>query len=347
MIVVDKKVKEIRSCTIGDLPEALLTSEQPYVIKGLCQSWPVVKAGQQSARHADEYIRRFYRGQKVGVFHGQPEIAGRYAYNEDLSNLNFDRAMVPLDQVLDKIFQHLDDAQPPSFYVGSTAIEQCLPGFESENNLFLQDKGGQEKGLLGKKPHASIWIGNQSRISAHFDLPDNIAVNAVGKRRFTLFPPEQLENLYIGPLEFNPAGQAISLVDFHQPDYNKYPKFKQAIEQALVAELEPGDALFIPAMWWHHVESLARYNILVNYWWRQSPDFMETPAGVLTYAQMTIRDLPPAQKAAWKNLFEYYVFGDADKPRQHIPPHSQGSLAPMNENIVRRLRSLVLNRLNR
>jgi quercetin dioxygenase-like cupin family protein len=36
---------------------------------------------------------------------------------------------------------------------------------------------------------------------------------------------------------------------------------------AMEAELSPGDAIFIPMGWFHHVEALERFNVLVNYWW--------------------------------------------------------------------------------
>ena len=57
------------------------------------------------------------------------------------------------------------------------------------------------------------------------------------------------------------------MVDFANPDFEKYPRFREAIAAGQMAELEPGDAVFIPAMWWHHVEGLSAFNTLVNYWW--------------------------------------------------------------------------------
>ena len=79
-------------------------------------------------------------------------------------------------------------------------------------------------------------------------------------------------------MEHTPSGQTISLVDFAQPDLQRFPKFAQALEHAVVAELGPGDALFIPSMWWHHVESLSDFNLLVNYWWIDSHQALGSPA---------------------------------------------------------------------
>src|SRR6185436_21088699 len=132
-----------------------------------------------------------------------------------------------LDAVLDEILRHEQSEKPPAIYVGSTTIDTCLPGFRGENDLAMGERA----------PLASIWIGNRTRIAAHHDLPDNVACVVVGHRRFTLFPPEQLVNLYIGPLDFTPAGQAISLVDFHAPDAAKFPRFEEALRHACVAEL--------------------------------------------------------------------------------------------------------------
>ena len=162
-----------------------------------------------------------------------------------------------------------------------------------------------------------------------------------------LFPPDQLENLYVGPLDFTPAGQSISLVDFHEPDFEKYPKFREALRHAQVADLAPGDAIFIPGMWWHHVEGLDSFNVLINYWWRNTPAYLGTPLDALNHALLSIRDLPAAQREIWRNIFEHYVFAPDEDVTAHIPEDRRGVLAPVDEISARRLRALLLKRLNR
>jgi hypothetical protein len=188
-------------------------------------------------------------------------------------------------------------------------------------------------------------MGNQSRISAHYDAPDNIACVVAGKRRFTLFPPEQISNLYIGPIDFTPAGQPASLVDFHAPDFEKYPRFKQALKHAQVAELSAGDAIYIPANWWHHIEAMDKFNVLINYWWRQVDDHIGVPNDALLHAMLAIRELPVAQRQAWQHIFDYYIFNP--QKQSHIPEHALGVLSETNPLIARKLRAMLMNSLNR
>lgn len=319
------------------IPPEVLTSTEPLLLKGLVAEWPFVKAGRESMSAAAQYLLKFYANTPVGVGRGPAENLGRFFYNDDMSGFNFEREVAKLDQVLSEILMHEHVDAAPSYYVGSTAVDTCLPGFRSENDLAFG----------AAQPLASIWLGNRSRIAAHWDLPDNVACCAVGHRRFTVFPPEQLENLYVGPLDVTPAGQEISLVDFHNPDFEKYPKFREALESAQVAEMEPGDALFIPSMWWHHVEGLDSFNVLINFWWRRSPDFMGTPRNVLSHALMTIRDLPPEQRKAWHDIFQYYVFNADDSTFEHIPERARGLLGAIDEQTARMLRADLLNKLNR
>ncbi len=268
---------------------------------------------------------------------GDAALKGHVSYLPDMSAPNVTRQTMPLSAVFDIYEKHASDVEAPLYYVASTSPEDCLPGLTAANPMQLGDRRLLE----------SIWIGNQSRIPAHYDLPDNIACVVAGRRRFTLFPPEQLENLYVGPLDMTPAGQPISVVDFHAPDFETYPKYKKALEAAITADLAPGDAIFIPSMWWHQVEGLESFNVLMNYWWRQSPAYMGPPVDALNHALMTIRDLPPAQKQAWHHIFNHYVFENTEETVAHIPEERRSVLAPMTDMMVRRLRAYLLNRLNR
>jgi hypothetical protein len=319
------------------LPDEILTSTTPLVLRGLVANWPLVRAARTSPLAADAYLRRYYRDATVLGTSAPAEAGGRIFYNDDLSDFNFSAQMVRFDQVLDALRAHLDHPAPPTLYVGSTTVDTCLPGLRGENDLNFGERD----------PLASIWIGNRTCVPAHYDLPDNLACVAAGRRRFTLFPPEQLKNLYIGPLDFTPAGQSVSLVDPRQPDLDRFPRYAEALAQAQSAELGPGDALFIPSMWWHQVEGLEPFNILINYWWRQSPAWMDTPFNTLMQALLTMRELPPAQRTAWQEIFRHYIFDSDGSEAAHIPAAARGVLAPLDAASARTLRAQVLNRLNR
>jgi ribosomal protein L16 Arg81 hydroxylase len=212
-----------------------------------------------------------------------------------------------------------------------------LPGFRDQNDVAVPSDDVV----------VSAWIGNRSRISAHFDFPDNVACVVAGRRRFTLFPPDQIKNLYIGPVDLTPAGQAISLVDFANPDFDRFPKFEKALQSACVYELEPGDAIFIPSMWWHHVESLSSFNMLVNYWWCSTPAIMGAPMDALMHAILSIREIPQPQRDIWKALFDHYVFSADESVYEHIPEQGRGCLAPMDNASAAKLRTEINNKLNR
>jgi hypothetical protein len=336
MTAAVKHVREVAAVD-GRLPDEMLRATRPYVVRGLAAGWPLVRAGRESAAGAEAYVRGFYRDATVNAMLGPPQIGGRFFYNDDITGFNFHNVRARLDQVLDELAAHRTRPDPGAIYVGSTSIDGALPGLRAENDV---DLGGRDA-------LASIWIGNRTVVATHYDLPDNLAVVAVGERRFTLFPPDQLKNLYVGPLDFNPAGQAISLVDVRNPDLERFPRYAEAMAHAEVAEMGPGDALFIPSMWWHHVEALSGFNVLVNYWWRQSPDYMDTPTNALMLAILTMRDLPPEQRRAWQEIFRHYIFEPDEANLAHIPEDARYALSPLDDDGARVLRGQLLRRINR
>jgi hypothetical protein len=330
----------------GIMPDAvpyddLLANEQPVIFKGMARDWPLCQA--ESPAAAADYLKTFYQGRRVLAFIGRPGIKGRFGYTDDVGGLDFesDRAGL-LDEYLDRIIGYAGDDTAPSIYIGSTDVDLFLPGFRGENDLVLNHDMFRDNPVM-----VGAWIGNRTTALAHYDMSNNIACCLVGRRRFTLFPPEQIANLYPGPLEPTPGGQVLTMTNIHEPDFERFPRLREALDAAQVADLERGDVLFYPAMWWHQVDALDDFNVMVNYWWNTSPAFIDTPQNTLLHAMLSLRDRPEQEKRAWKAVFDYYIFGSPELPAEHLPEHARGYLAPMDEMNARRLRALLLKKFNR
>ena len=333
----------------GPLPrgsewEALIADDRPVLFKGAAREWPLVEAGLSSAEEAAALLVDGWSGQPVVVYRGATAIEGRFAYTPEVDGFNFAASREPLDAVLREILALRENPAAPSIYVGSTDLGLYFPGLGTAVPLDL----AAIHPMLAEHPGlASVWLGNRTTATCHYDDTHNIAVCAVGRRRFTLFPPEQAANLYPGPLDPTPGGQVISMVDLAAPDLARHPRFAEALETAQVAEMEPGDVLAYPAMWWHHVEALADFNVLVNFWWNAVPAYVDSPQITLLHALLSLRGRPPGEKAAWKALFDYYAFGDEALARAHLPEHIHGALAPLDDTLARRLRAQVTRKLQR
>jgi Uncharacterized conserved protein len=343
LLNINRRVRSIEGIDKHNIPPELIEAREPVVLKQLVAEWPLAAAGRDSPKDAVDYLKCFYNGRSTIVCKIAPEHRGRLFYDENLENLQYESYKGRIDETLDAILDTLAQPAPPGFYIASNNIETHLPGLGVDNSLTIPRQEFPGRG----SPTVSIWIGNATTASCHFDALDNIACCVAGRRKFTLFPPFQVGNLYPGPLEPTPGGQVISLVDFRNPDYFKFPRFKEALDHACVAELEPGDALYIPSMWWHHVESLGALNLLINYWWNEAPPHMISGMTALYAAMLGIRDKPTHEREGWKALFDYYIFGGPEPSQEHIPEKAQGFLKRIDMQSARKLRALLINKLNR
>ena len=288
-------------CRSGPLPrgeawEAVVALDRPVLFRGAAADWKLVQAGLAGAEAAAEVLREAHSGQPVVVYRGAPDMAGRFFYTPALDGFNFTGTREPLDQVLDELLAVREQAAPPALYVGSTDLAIFFPGLAAHSAL---DLATIHPSLVEHPGLGSLWLGNRTTATCHYDYSHNIAVCAVGHRRFTLFPPDQGRNLYPGPFEPTPGGQVVSMVDFAAPDLTRFPRFAEALDHTEVAEMEPGDVLVYPAMWWHHVEALDSFNVLVNYWWNAVGAHLDSPQVTLLHALLSLRDRPESEKAAW------------------------------------------------
>src|SRR5579862_521456 len=332
-----RPIREWRDVDVATFRGEILPAGQPAVLRSVAGDWPAVRAGRHSPRALGAYIKSFDRGALVETLTGAPSIAGRFFYSDDLKGLNFEKRPEHVSATIDRLLAQPGAEGAPSLYIQSAAIPDCLPGFADENRLALPGGGAVPR----------VWIGNAVTVSTHYDLSDNIACVVGGRRRFTLFPPGEIGNLYVGPIHFTLAGQPVSMVALDEPDFEKYPRFRDALASAQTAELEPGDAIYIPHFWWHHVRSLTGFNVLVNYWWNDAEPRFGLPYDALLHAFLTIRHLPPDQRAAWRAAFDHYVFQTGGDPVAHLPQDARGALGPMTPSLAAQIKAALLRRLNR
>jgi hypothetical protein len=205
-----------------DFLRDVVLSCRPVILRGLVRDWPVVKATASAAVFRD-YVGRFDAGLEMEVFIGEPQIAGKYYYTDGLEGFNFKRQAMRLGAALDRMVASLDQPGAPSLYAGSLPLQEYLPGFTAENPM----------PLLPASVGPRIWLGHASHVSAHYDTVDNLACVVMGRRRFTLYAPELIKDLYVGPIDNTMAGQPVSLAASAPPDDAKYPRFADVRESAL------------------------------------------------------------------------------------------------------------------
>lgn len=312
---------------------------EPAIFRGLVADWPVVEASRQGVEALAAMLREAASQEPFETWFGEPEIEGRFDYNADLTGFNFERKLATVDQLLDLLLRQRGHERPYSMYAGGVPIRKHLPRLVPTIPVPMLDM--QRDTLI------SLWLGNRTRTATHWDVSRNLACVVAGRRRFTLFPPDQLKNLYVGPLAFTLAGQPISMVDIDDPDLETYPRFAEALKTARGAELGPGDAIYIPSMWWHNVHSLEDVGMLVNFWWREGEPPNLSPINALYHAAITMRNLPPAELAAWRNMFDHYIFEDDGDPAAHLPEKARGVLGKHGPELVARVKKLLIEVLSR
>jgi hypothetical protein len=306
----------------GEDSVALRVLDEPAVFRGAAANWALVGANDPFA-----YLAQFDNGAPVSIVTAPPSAEGRLSYSADLSGLDFERRTGSLASLFNMLSAVAAQPNVPGIAAQAIIVPDVLPGLEADNHI----------DIVPPSVAPRIWIGNRVRVATHQDMNSNIAVVAAGRRRFRLFPPDEVGNLYIGPFEFTPAGTPVSLFDPDEPDFDRFPLAAAAMERSRVVELAPGDALFIPHMWWHHVRSLDPIGILVNYWWDEASPRQPglAPIDAMVHAMLTFGDLPDNQREAWRAMFDHFVFGP---PPEHLPEDKRGIRGKLSEASKERLR---------
>jgi hypothetical protein len=303
---------------------------EPAVLEGVADEWPLVQAAR--AGEASGYLRGFAGAEPTPFMRAPPEVEGRLHYRARAAGRNFEQETAPLALFLDRLEAEAAKARPDALALQGLPAPERLPGFAEANRLaFLPDA------IIPR-----LWIGNAAKVAIHHDPSENVACVAAGRRRFTLFPPEAVGDLYMGPFHQTPAGVQVSMVHLTDPDLERFPRFARALDVAQTAELGLGDAIYIPFQWYHHVESLEPFNVLVNYWWDAAPAAAGSPWDAMMHGMMSVRLLPPDQRRAWRAMFDHYVFQTGGDPAAHLAEEDRGILgAPTTQGLLQMRRTLL------
>lgn len=331
------RVAEISAIGLDSLPDEVAAGGRPAVLRGAVKNWPFVRAALESDMAAVDYLDHFYNGRPVTAVVAAASEGGRFFYRPDSKDMNFQRSDQHLSNVLRSLLEQQKADRPFAVAIQAVSAPDCLPGLEEDNRNPFVPEGTR----------ARVWIGNRVTVAPHFDVADNLACVTAGRRRFFLFPPEQTANLYPGPMDVTPANVPISMVALDQPDFERFPKYREALDAALAAELEPGDAIYIPYLWWHGVQSLGTFNVLMNYWWNRDDISARYPfAALLHLAYVTYRDMPAEHRKAWRALYDHYVFQIGGDPMEAISPSHRDSEQHIDSSKVARLREALRDLLN-
>jgi hypothetical protein len=327
-------MKEIHGITRERFESEVLQGYEPVVLRGAVKDWPLVSQGLAGLEPCLQYLMGFDKGEAVDALLAKPEPTRAFSYKPGLEGFNFMHDKRPYAALFEQLWRYSHFPDPPALAAQSALVSSALPGLEKANVL----------PLLGADAAPRIWIGNRATVPAHFDDSHNIACVAAGRRRFTLLPPQCAPLLYLGPPDYAPTPAPMSVVpNLHQADLQRFPLVTEALQHAVVAELEPGDAIYMPPLWFHQVEALAPHlNILMNYWWRpeaapQRKDDLHVAA--MRLAMLAFRHLPDGEREGWRALFSHYVFGARGEALAHIPEgqrHMFGELDAAADTAIRK-----------
>ncbi|KAL7524140.1 LOW QUALITY PROTEIN: hypothetical protein ACHAXR_005284 [Thalassiosira sp. AJA248-18] len=153
-------------------------------------------------------------------------------------------------------------------YYWTSPVATAAPALVHEFQWIKQLHNTDEHPLLDPRG-PSLWMGTSgSGTQCHYDVANNIIVQLYGTKRIRIFPPSVgVYNLHVFP-DAHPRARKSQVVDFERccnDDENnndgdmsqqrRFPHFANLPHPALDVILRPGDALEIPAFWFHHVEN--------------------------------------------------------------------------------------------
>lgn len=215
-------VDKVSTISRKEFSDSYFTPLKPLIIEDLAKSWPALK----------KWTPDFFRDQ-----HGSSQVK---VYDESFvsagDNYMSQAKSIPLSKFIDAVMTTSQDLRMFLYNIKSE-----IPALV-DDIVFPDLVDGLSKNFI------FMFFGCKDSVTQmHFDIDmSHVFHTAIfGRKTITLFPFEQGKNLHRYPFTCR------SYVDVHQPDFKQYPGLKNA--QGYQVVLEPGETLFIPSGYWHHL----------------------------------------------------------------------------------------------
>lgn len=262
--------EQLQSTPILDRPTAeefdvlALRDAKPILLKGCLEDWPLYRelSRRNTANEKLDWLNSLIGHRRIHYTTIPPQQCGHLGFSENLDRQNFtlkssrrktrfvDYSAVLRERLLAPELGTVCMLSVKTFMLPE--LELAAPELPYFSKLRTLRRG--------------VWIGSGGRVAnLHFDPLHNMIATVEGKRRVVLFPPECTASLYPSPLDRGLGGAVASRARLLDADFERFPRLGAAMEQGYVAECEPGDLLYIPPLWWHHLETFG-LNVMINSW---------------------------------------------------------------------------------
>ncbi len=217
-------IPRIKSITKEDFIENYYKKQNPVIIEDLSKDWPAYKKWNL------DYIQSLAGDQIVPLYNNEP-TKGRQ------------NSVVPAKKM--KLFDYIEilKTQPTDLRMFFYNVLKKMP--ELTKDFTYPDIGLK----FFKRLPVMFFGGKGSKVLAHYDmdLADLVHFHFHGKKKVTLFAPDQAKYLYKVPYTVH----NLEIIDMDYPDFNEYPVLQLA--EGMSAEMKHGDALYMPSGYWHYI----------------------------------------------------------------------------------------------
>lgn len=249
----------------------------PLVFRNAITDWPAVKKWNK------DYFRQTMPEELVTVTITPNGYADAIAENEECK----EHFVTPyeVDMTMEEFLNTLEDKRP-NFV---TYIQKQNSNLTKDFPKLLSDIKAIEFAdqAFGEQPDAvNFWMGDERAVtSMHKDVYENIYCVIDGYKDFILISPTDLPYVPYGrypnaTFHYKNGDWTLDCpddeietpwicVDPLDPDYKKYPEFKNANKYNI--RLNKGDCLYLPSLWFHHVRQ-SHGCVAVNFWYDMSFD---------------------------------------------------------------------------